>query len=79
MCDCNWQSIPGALLRLPLTRLHLRFADLSGTDWLPADAARLATSLQELSLPGCQIWCVRGTSVSPCLRCGICAICVSAA
>ncbi len=27
--DCDWQRIPGEVLQLPLTRLHLRYADFA--------------------------------------------------
>lgn len=27
--DCDWQSIPAEVLQLPLTRLHLRYADFA--------------------------------------------------
>lgn len=58
--DCDWAVVPAELLRLPLTRLHLRFADFASPGWLPADAARLAGTLEVLELPGCQIKCGRG-------------------
>ncbi|KAL4428304.1 hypothetical protein ABPG75_002393 [Micractinium tetrahymenae] len=53
--DCDWQRIPAEVLQLPLTRLHLRYADFADGGWLPGDAGRLASTLQELALPGCQI------------------------
>lgn len=56
--DCDWPKVPGELLQLPLTRLHLRFADFASTDWWPADAGTLASTLEALELPGCQIGAV---------------------
>lgn len=34
--DGDWQALPPEVVRLPLTRLHLRFADLEAPDWLAA-------------------------------------------
>eukprot|EP00887_Chlorella_sp_A99_P004872 scaffold4.g4872.t1 len=34
--DSDWDQLPAELLRLPLTRLHLRYADLEAPGWLPA-------------------------------------------
>lgn len=58
MVDGDWQRLPTEVQGLPLTRLHLRFADFGDEGWLPAGAAAaLAPSLRCLELPGCQIRC----------------------
>lgn len=61
MVDCDWQRLPDELLQLPLTRLHLRFADFGEGRWLPANAGCLTSTLQVLELPGCQIRCGSAT------------------